>query len=429
MESHLSHHPWELQPSFRKVRGTTVDLVGSLGPEDCLVQAMPDVSPPKWHLAHTSWFFETFVLAPHVPGYEAFCPAYGFLFNSYYEAVGPRQARPQRGLLSRPTLDEVLAYRAHVDAAMERAWSRLPDVARDLTRLGIHHEQQHQELLVMDVKYNFGQSPLSPAYRQRARPRPPSAQSSACSFIPFDAGVVEIGHGSAGFAFDNEGPVHRRFVESFALADRLVTNAEYLAFVEDGGYRRSELWLSDGLAWIRDNDVTAPLYWRADPARGSGLEARREFTVYGDEALDPAAPVCHVSGYEAAAYAEWAKARLPTEVEWEVAASIADPASASWLEDGELHPRPAAHRDARGFAQLFGDVWEWTRSAYEPYPGFRPSPGAVGEYNGKFMVNQWVLRGGCVATPRDHVRATYRNFFYPHHRWPFTGIRLAKDLQ
>ncbi|NUP06407.1 MAG: ergothioneine biosynthesis protein EgtB [Polyangiaceae bacterium] len=407
---------------FQRVRGLSVDLIASLEPEDCVVQAMPDVSPPKWHLAHTTWFFETLVLEPHVEGYAAFCHGYHELFNSYYEALGPRHARHHRGVLSRPTLEEVLRYRAHVDAVMLDTFERLSPAALTLIEIGIHHEQQHQELLVMDVKYNFAQNPLRPTYR----PAPSSNTADAARgetrkmrFLPFGGDLFHIGHGARAFSFDNERPSHRRFVEAFTIADRLVDNGEFLAFVEDGGYRRPELWLSDGLAWVREHGIDAPLYWRRD---GRGY---REFTAHGDRPLDLQAPVCHVSGYEAAAYAEWAGCRLPTEFEWEVAAAGKDAQSAIWLEDGWLHPTSTAPAD--GSFQPFGQLWQWTRSAYEPYPGFRPEHGAISEYNGKFMSNQWVLRGGCVATPRDHVRSTYRNFFYPHQRWPFTGIRLAKD--
>jgi ergothioneine biosynthesis protein EgtB len=399
--------------SFLETRRLTIALIEGLGPEDCQVQAMPDVSPTKWHLAHTTWFFETFVLEPLVPGYRPFHPRYRELFNSYYESIGPKHPRPARGELSRPTLEQVLDYRRHVDRAMQGVPA---GVAPDLIELGLHHEQQHQELLVMDIKYNFSKNPLRPAYREAPLPR--CGPGKEARFIPVDGGLHSFGAEGSGFTFDNERPAHRRYVAPYEIASRLVTNAEMLAFVEDGGYGKPSLWLSDGWAWARENEIGAPLYWHRDENEGW-----REFTAHGDVALDPDAPVCHVSAYEAAAYAEWAGARLPTEFEWELAARQERPQAARWLTEGPCHP--AAPADA----QWFGEVWQWTRSGYEPYPGFRPAPGAVGEYNGKFMANQWVLRGGSVATPRGHVRATYRNFFYPHQRWPFTGVRLARDGQ
>ncbi|MFO0549717.1 MAG: ergothioneine biosynthesis protein EgtB [Polyangiaceae bacterium] len=397
---------------YSTVRRVTLDLVDGLEPEDCVVQAMPDVSPPKWHLAHTTWFFETFVLEPRGGDYRAFNPAFRELFNSYYEAVGPRHPRPARGHLSRPTVREVVRYREHVDAAMQRLFERgaMDERTLALVELGLHHEQQHQELLVMDVKFNFGESPLQPAHRPRALEPCPAAP---LSFKAFEGGVVRIGHVGAGFAFDNEGPAHRRFLEPFELASRLVTNGEWLEFIRAGGYRTASLWLSDGWSWVNERSIEQPLYWRRS-SQGEWLE----LTCHGAFPLDPNAPVCHVSAYEAAAFAEWAGARLPTEAEWEHAAQGIDPSAARALEDGTWHPR------AHGF---LGEVWQWTRSAYEPYPGFRPAPGAVGEYNGKFMSSQWVLRGSAAITPRGHARASYRNFFYPHQRWPMTGLRLAKS--
>ncbi|MCB9891424.1 MAG: ergothioneine biosynthesis protein EgtB [Planctomycetes bacterium] len=402
---------------FRRVRELTVALVEPLEPEDCLVQAMPDVSPPKWHLAHTTWFFETFVLRPFVAGYEPVRREYEVLFNSYYEAVGERHPRPERGVLSRPTLREVFAYRERVDAALEAVFDSLPRDAHARIEVGIHHEQQHQELLLMDVKFNFSRNPLAPPLV--SRPLAPAREVSELSFSSHEGGLSRFGDERDAFAYDNERPAHRRFVEPFTLADRLVTNGEFLAFIADRGYERPELWLSDGIAWVRANRVCHPLYWCATD--DGGFE---EHTLHGRAALDPNAPVCHVTGYEAAAYAEWAGARLPTEFEWELAATSHDPARSAWLEDGPWHPR--GHDAANN---LYGDAWIWTRSAYEPYPGYRPARGAVGEYNGKFMSNQWVLRGGAIITPRGHVRRTYRNFYYPQQRWPFTGIRLAKDLR
>jgi ergothioneine biosynthesis protein EgtB len=405
--------------AYLATRRLTEALVEGLDPEDCLVQAMPDTSPPKWHLAHTTWFFETFVLEPHVPEYRPYAPKFKELFNSYYEAVGPRHPRPARGVLSRPTLAEVRAYRAHVDRAMA-ALLTAGETASDLVTLGLHHEQQHQELLVMDVVYNFSQNPLRPAYRADALP--PCSQAAERRWHRVDGGLFEIGHDDdRSFSFDNERPLHRRFVEPFEIASRLVTNAEMLEFINAGGYRTPSLWLSDGWAWVNETSTSMPLYWRRDE---SG--AFFEHTAHGEVPLDPNAPACHVSAFEAAAFAEWAGARLPTEFEWEVAARGRDPKAARWLGEGPMHPHSAPEP---GLQQLFGELWEWTRSAYEPYPGFRPAAGAVGEYNGKFMCGQWVLRGGCFATPRGHTRATYRNFYYPHQRWPFTGIRLARDVK
>ena len=390
-----------------------------------MVQAMPDVSPPKWHLAHTSWFFETFVLERELAEYRSPSPAYKALFNSYYEAVGPRHPRPERGQLSRPSLKEIFAYRQQVDAALLRLLAERG--SSPWIELGLQHEQQHQELLVMDVKYNFSRSPLRPAYV--AQPLPPCRPGAPLEFRRFEGGLVHSGVSPAGaaFSFDNERPAHRRFLEPFELATRLVTNAELLEFIAAGGYGTPSLWLSDGWAWVREQGVQAPLYWRRE-ADGAWYE----FTAHGELPLDPHAPACHLSGYEAAAFAAWAGARLPTEFEWEHAARPFEPgasAESGGTPAGEalrLHPSAATHS---GFSQFFGEVWQWTRSAYEPYPGFKEESGAVAEYNGKFMCGQWVLRGGSVATPRGHTRATYRNFFYPQQRWPFTGVRLAREAR
>jgi dimethylhistidine N-methyltransferase len=403
---------------YRRVRDATVALIAHLSAEDMQAQSMPDASPAKWHLAHTSWFFETFLLTPNLAGYRPFDPSFAYLFNSYYEALGPRQPRPERGLLTRPTLKQVLAYRAHVDDGMARllAWAG-EDVA-GLVDLGLAHEEQHQELILMDLLHLFAQSPLKPAYSP-APALPVGADTGPATQLDFEGGLVEIGHDGRGFAFDNEGPRHQVFLQPYRLADRLVTNAEWLAFMADGGYRRPEFWLSEGWARAQAESWSAPLYWEESP---SGW---RVMTLQGLRALAPHAPVTHVSFYEAEAYAAWAGARLPTEAEWEHAAQGL-PVTGNLMERGEMGPA-AARRAAPGLRQMFGDVWEWTRSAYSPYPGFRPAAGAVGEYNGKFMIGQMVLRGGCCVTPERHVRASYRNFFQPHQRWMFSGLRVAWD--
>jgi ergothioneine biosynthesis protein EgtB len=387
---------------------------------------MPDASPTKWHLAHTTWFFETFVLSP-LPGHRPYDPSFGLLFNSYYDSLGTRFPRPWRGMLTRPPLDVVLAYRRAVTLSVAR-WLETSDAAAPealaAVRLGIQHEQQHQELILTDIKHLLSHHPCSPAYRRPvhdeggAASTPTRGAPGPARYTTIDGGLVSIGHAGEDFAFDNECPEHRVFLRPFALANRLVTNGEYLEFIADGGYRRPELWLSDGFQWVAAERVDAPLYWRL------GTDgARQLFTLGGLVALDPAEPVCHVSYYEADAFARWANARLPTEAEWEHAAR-ALPVEGNFLDSGRLHPR-ASERATD--SQMFGDAWEWTASAYAPYPGFAPLPGALGEYNGKFMCNQMVLRGGSCATPREHVRASYRNFFPPHARWQFSGIRLAKD--
>jgi ergothioneine biosynthesis protein EgtB len=407
-----------LPARYRCVRARTEALCEPLTPEDMVVQSMPDASPTKWHLAHTTWFFETFLLARREAGFAPFRPDYGFLFNSYYDAVGPRHARPKRGLLTRPPVQEVLAYRREVDErVLALAEGGLDAEAAAVLELGLHHEQQHQELLLTDLEHAFSENPLRPAY---APPLPPSRRAAPqLAWVEHDGGLREIGHGGAGFAFDNEGPRHRAWLEPFAIASRAVTCGEYLAFVEDGGYRRPELWLSDGLAAVARNGWEAPLYWKRDGDRWT------TFTLHGPRPLEPAEPVAHVSFYEADAYARWAGARLPSEAEWEVAArgAVEDGAFA---DGGRFHPAVAG---ARRPAQLLGDVWEWTGSAYAPYPGFRAAPGALGEYNGKFMVNQLVLRGGSCVTPAGHVRSTYRNFFYPEARWQFSGLRLCREAR
>ncbi len=402
---------------YRDVRARTEALCETLEPEDMVVQSMADVSPAKWHLAHTSWFFETFVLA-RGDDYRCFDPAYEYLHNSYYNSVGAQFPRARRGLLTRPTVDEIRRYRAHVDASLIGGLERglLDGAARGVIELGLHHEQQHQELLLMDIKHVLFQNPLYPAYRETPAREP--TEAPAFAWIDCPGGIHSIGaEAGDGFAFDNEGPRHRVLLEPHRLANRLVTNAEYLEFIRDGGYRTPSLWLADGWALVQTERWNAPLYWVERDGEWF------EFTLAGLVPLDPAAPVCHVSFYEADAYASWADARLPTEAEWEVAAAERPPRG-RFLDPDRLHPAPAS---GPGLQQLYGDAWEWTRSAYQPYPGFRAAAGALGEYNGKFMCNQLVLRGGCCATPSGHLRASYRNFFYPHQRWMFSGIRLASD--
>ena len=405
------------------MRRTSEALAAPLTAEDQQIQSMPDASPTKWHLAHTTWFFETFLLAEHLPGYRCFDTDFGFLFNSYYEAVGPRHARPERGLLTRPPLAQVLDYRRHVDAAMAEfaAGGGSDGPAAAMIVLGLNHEQQHQELLLMDIKHAFSCNPLHPAYAPVATAA--LRKAAPLRWIGVTGGIREIGHDGDGFAFDNEGPRHQVLLRDFRIASRLVTNGEYLDFMQDGGYARPELWFMDGIETVRRAGWQAPLYWRA---RDGGWS---EFTLAGLRPLDPAAPVAHVSYYEASAYAAWAGKRLATEAEWECAATAlgADAErGANLLGSGRLHPR-AATDGGRQAKQMIGDLWEWTQSAYGSYPGFHPAAGAIGEYNGKFMANQMVLRGGCCATPPGHIRTTYRNFFYPHQRWMFSGIRLAED--
>lgn len=408
---------------YRAVRDVSLAICAPLEVEDHQIQTMPEVSPPKWHLAHTSWFFETFVLRRALPGYRVFDPAFEYLFNSYYNAVGRQFPRPRRGLLARPTLATILEYRRHVDAAMERLLegdSAAPDSeVRQIIELGLHHEQQHQELLYTDIKHILSVNPLAPAYEPRLR-IPPSADPGPLRWIERERVHATVGHAGGGFAFDNELPAHTVDLPPHAMASRPVTNEEYRAFIEDGGYRRAQLWLSDGWAECRKQQWEAPLYWRKDG------DQWQEFTLGGLRPLDPNAPVCHLSFYEADAYATWAGARLPREEEWEALAQTV-PVRGNLADAGWLHPAAAAETDA-AVTQLFGDVWEWTASAYGPYPGYRAAPGAFGEYNGKFMCNQMVLRGGSCVTAADHVRASYRNFFYPRDRWQFSGIRLARDL-
>lgn len=405
---------------YQDVRAWTEHLTAPLAPEDLVIQSMPDASPAKWHLAHTSWFFETFVLKPALPGYQSPHPQYDFLFNSYYNAVGERHCRAKRGLISRPTVAETFAYRAHVDREMMRLIEALDSAVWEkfepIVTLGLHHEQQHQELLLTDIKHVFGENPLLPAYRGRAVGRKTDAPT--LTWQNFDEGVREIGWNGDGFAFDNEGPRHKEFVPAFALASRLVTNGEFLAFMADGGYERPEFWLSAGWGAAQAGGWRAPFYWEQRDGQW------QQFTLSGLRPVVENEPVCHLSLFEADACAQWAGARLPTEAEWEIASETV-PMDGPFVEAEHFHPSAASKTDS--LTQMFGDVWQWTRSQYEPYPGYKPAPGALGEYNGKFMCNQFVLRGGSCATPRSHMRRTYRNFFPPDARWQFTGLRLAKD--
>jgi ergothioneine biosynthesis protein EgtB len=408
----------ELLARYHHVRRTTERLCQPLSVEDHVIQATPDVSPAKWHLAHVSWFFETFLLEPNLDGYVPCHPAYRVLFNSYYNGVGPQFSRPDRGHLSRPTVDEVRAYRAWVDdgmtALIERGDARRLASVKPVIELGLNHEQQHQELILTDIKYNLAVNPLHPAYH--AVVPPVGRATRRLGWRQYAAGVHRIGHDSDGFAFDNESPRHAVYLHPFRLADRLVTNDEYLEFIDAGGYRTAPLWLSEGWRVVQERGWRAPLYWEESD---NGWQAQ---TLSGLLPLDPHAPVVHVSYYEADAYARWRGHRLPTEPEWECA-TAGVPVAGHFQERGVFHPLPAeAEAD-----QLFGDAWEWTQSAYAPYPGYRSAPGAIGEYNGKFMVNQLVLRGGSCASPQSHLRATYRNFFPPDARWQFSGIRLADD--
>ncbi|MFU8820168.1 MAG: ergothioneine biosynthesis protein EgtB [Gammaproteobacteria bacterium] len=402
--------------AFRRVRARTLALAAPLSAEDACVQSMPDASPAKWHLAHTSWFFERFILATRVAGYRPCHERYDYLFNSYYYSVGQMHLRPRRGLITRPSRDEILAYRAHVDAALARL---LEDAGDDgeldfLVTLGIHHEQQHQELLLTDIKHLFAQNPLLPAYAEL--PRTGTGEVTPLRWLQGSPGIAEIGHAGEAFAFDNETPRHCALLGEHALASRLVTNAEFREFIDDGGYADSALWLSDGWSTVMAEGWQRPLYWHED------LE--QEFTLGGLQPIQPDAPVAHLSYFEADAFARWAGCRLPTEFEWEAAAARL-PVDGNFADSGALHPRPAT--GGAGLEQVYGDAWEWTASPYSPYPGFRPLAGSLGEYNGKFMCSQMVLRGGSCATPVGHVRPTYRNFFYPGQRWQFSGVRLARD--
>jgi ergothioneine biosynthesis protein EgtB len=412
-----------LAERYQQVRQATEALSAPLAVEDYVIQSMPDCSPTKWHLAHVSWFFETFLLKPAAPDYRALNPQYAYLFNSYYNAAGDKYPRPLRGLISRPTVDEVYQYRRHIDEhvldLLECVGEEdLPRVAPIVT-LGLNHEQQHQELIVTDLKHMLSHNPLHPVY---ISPLPnPATDIAPVGWVEFPEGVYWIGHDGDDFAFDNEETRHREFIQQFRLAGRVVTNAEYMTFMQDGGYQRPELWLSMGWATVSQAGWRAPLYWEQDDG------AWWQYTLSGLRPVDPTEPLTHVSYFEADAYARWAGARLPTEAEWEIAAATV-PIEGNFVESGRFHPQPLqAPADHAGIAQMYGDVWEWTQSAYSPYPGFRIAPGALGEYNGKFMCNQYVLRGGSCATPRSHIRPTYRNFFPPEARWQFSGVRLAQD--
>ena len=403
--------------AYEAVRAATTSACAPMEIDDYGLQSMPDCSPAKWHLAHTTWFFETFVLAPACSDYEVFHEQFGYLFNSYYEAVGSRHPRPRRGLLSRPTVAEVYRYREHVDAFMRKAIGGLDPQRLAVLELGLHHEQQHQELIYTDLKHGLSCNTLRPAYRT-GRTWEPGPEAPPLTWSEHPGGVARIGHTGDGFHFDNEGPSHRVFHEPFALANRMVTCGEYLEFMADGGYERPDLWLYNGWAQIREHGWRAPLYWEERDGQWW------VFTLDGMRPVDPNEPVCHVSLYEADAYASWTSYRLPTEFEWETRFKP-QAVEGNFVESTALHPRAAGPGE---LAQGFGDAWEWTMSAYAPYPAYRAPAGALGEYNGKFMCSQNVLRGGSCVTPAQHARATYRNFFYPADRWQFTGIRLARDL-
>lgn len=414
-----------LREQYQHVRYFTEQLCRPLVPEDYVIQSMPDVSPTKWHLAHVTWFWETFLLLPALPGYQPLHPQYAYLFNSYYNTLGQRHCRPKRGWLSRPTVQETYAYRHYVDehvlALLEQSNETQLAKLTPIILLGLNHEQQHQELIVTDIKHVLSCNPLNPVYLERSSRRSSSATSvSPVQWHAFPEEIAWIGHQGTDFAFDNEGPRHRQFVQAFQLASRLVTNGDYLAFMESGGYENPLLWLSEGWTTVQREAWQAPLYWEKLDGRWWMM------TLAGLREVDPAEPVCHVSYFEADAYARWADARLPTEAEWEVAAHNI-PIEGNFVESGLYHPAPPSGSPPNGaLAQMYGDVWEWTQSSYAPYPNFKPDPGAIGEYNGKFMCNQYVLRGGSCATPHAHIRPTYRNFFPASARWQFTGIRLAR---
>jgi ergothioneine biosynthesis protein EgtB len=414
-----------LRARFQDTRDFSEGLCAPLAAEDYVVQSMPDCSPTKWHLAHVSWFFETFLLTPNIATYRSPDPDYVYLFNSYYNAVGDKYPRPRRGMISRPTVEEVYRYRAHVDEHVLDLLECSDDVVMDrvapIVTLGINHEQQHQELILTDLKHMLSHNPLHPTYLERGPdPGGQGRDPGAYGWVRFPEGVYWVGHAGDTFAFDNEEPRHREFVHAFEIASRPATNADYLEFMRDGGYEQSDLWLSMGWATVQQEGWQAPLYWQ----RRDG--AWWQFTLSGLRLVNPDEPLTHISYFEADAFARWAGGRLPTEAEWEVAAESV-PIDGNFAESGRFHPRPWASDDGSALAQMYGDVWEWTQSSYSAYPGFRAAPGALGEYNGKFMCNQYVLRGGSCATPRSHIRPSYRNFFPPDARWQFSGVRLAKD--
>jgi ergothioneine biosynthesis protein EgtB len=410
----LQESAGRLLSSFRSVRRLSEEIAAPLSDADATIQPMPDASPAKWHLAHTTWFFETFVLRDHLPGYRCHDESWAFLFNSYYEGEGERHERPKRGMLSRPSLDEIRDYRRSIDARLQEALPDLAPEALAIVELGLNHEQQHQELMLMDLLATFAENPLCPVVWDSA-PAVPAALPPPIRWLAGREGLVEIGHDGPGFAFDCELPRHKVHLRRHALADRLISNGEWLRFIDEGGYRQPLLWLADGWAWVGSGQIEAPLYWRR------GEDGWMRFGLDGMKPVNPAEPVCHISYYEAEAFARWADARLPTEAEWEATAQGEDPAGGNQL-DSAGPARPT------GDGGWYGDAWNWTGSAFLPFPGFRPAEGAVGEYNGKFMCSQMVLRGGCCATPRGHLRASYRNFYYPWQRWMFSGLRLAKDI-
>ncbi len=413
----------KIKQQFDTTRSLTLDLANPLSTEDMVVQTMPDVSPTKWHMAHTTWFFETFLLKPNVSSYRPFHDAFEYLFNSYYNAVGEQFPRPERGLLSRPTVAEIIGYRHHVDEAMDALIDTCgqdlwPEIA-PLIELGIHHEQQHQELIITDIKHVLSWNPLKPA-GYGIKPKV-LRKAAPLSFVEFEGGITQIGHSGHSFAFDCEGPRHDQLIRPFNLANRPVTNGEFLDFIEDGGYQTPHLWLSDGWADLQEGKWSAPLYWSQEDGEWS------EFTLHGQKKLNRELPVTHINFYEASAFASWKGARLPSEAELEIAARTQE-VSGNFLTTEHVHPSPVESAEDGKLLQIYGDVWEWTQSAYSPFPGFAPAEGAVGEYNGKFMSGQLVLKGGSCATPEGHMRPTYRNFFPPAARWQFSGVRLAQDL-